>query len=554
MKEKALAEAKAKKAETRAKEKEAKLTEEKQEAALKKQMAEREKKMAGKEQIIKLSRFREPFYYTTAAITWTPSVGQEAYAPVTVSEGFVTEFSSIPKIYWYAMSPNGEYAYASVVHEYLYWTQTRSREEADHILEMTLEDLGLDAQKAKAIYNSVRAGGQRVWSNNISMKARGEKRILVKFPDDPGTTSWSDWKQRPGVFASIAEEEKIAGDHQQAVSKEKEQQKAEETKVVKQLEPSTNTQQRSVREPQLSGPVKQQPEPNIQEQLQTQQQEVKQGEVSAPGLSTGKSQPPEQTQQQAMKQPLQKQPAEKLPSKITGKDGAPMVLIPDGEFMMGSREGDENAQRDERPAHTVYLEAYYIDQYEVTTTRYTTFFQETKRSWPSSWSEQVLKQHGQKPVVGVDWHDATTYCAWAGKRLPTEAEWEKAARGTDQRLYPWGNGSSSEQRANFNRGVDFKDYGVLTDVGSFEQGKSPYGVYDMAGNVWEWTADWYGDNSYAKSPERNPKGPSTGEYRVVRGGSWGSGPGHIRSADRNWVIPSNRYVYLGFRCAQNVPN
>jgi formylglycine-generating enzyme required for sulfatase activity len=214
---------------------------------------------------------------------------------------------------------------------------------------------------------------------------------------------------------------------------------------------------------------------------------------------------------------------------INGKDGAPMVPVPAGEFMMGD---DKSGQNDERPSHPVYLGAFYIDQYEVTTSRYAKFFQETNRPVPEYWSAQVLRQHGRKPVVGVDWSDATTYCSWAGKRLPTEAEWEKAARGTDQRVYPWGNAAPNTTLANYNRGFDFKQYAALTDVGSFEQGKSPYGAYDMAGNVWEWTADWYDEHYYGKSPERNPKGPSSAEYRVIRGGSWLLAPVPVRSAYR----------------------
>ncbi len=239
----------------------------------------------------------------------------------------------------------------------------------------------------------------------------------------------------------------------------------------------------------------------------------------------------------------------------TGKNGAPMVLVPAGEFMMGSREDDKNASNDERPAHLVYQEDFYIDQYEVTTSRYATFFQEKKRQPPENWSEQVLKEHGRKPVVvGVNWNDADDYCAWAGKRLPTEAEWEKAARGTDQRRYPWGNAAPSETLANFGHCCDFENYGSLTDVGSFEGGKSPYGAYDMAGNVWEWVADWYDGNYYGKRPERNPTGPSRGEYRVLRGGSWGIGPDNVRSANRDWTSPTVRNATFGFRCAQDRPN
>lgn len=239
--------------------------------------------------------------------------------------------------------------------------------------------------------------------------------------------------------------------------------------------------------------------------------------------------------------------------EITGKDGAPMVLVPAGEFMMGSREDDNSAQHDERPAHSVYLDAFYIDQYEVTTSRYARFFRETKRSVPEYWSEQVMQQHGRKPVVGVDWNDATAYCSWAGKRLPTEAEWEKAARGTDQRVYPWGNAAPSKALANFDRSYDFNDYGALTDIGSFVDGKSPFNAYDMAGNVWEWVADWYDETYYSKRPDRKPKGPLSGAYRVVRGGFSSVKPFDVRSAGRDRYGPMGRNASLGFRCAQDSP-
>lgn len=203
---------------------------------------------------------------------------------------------------------------------------------------------------------------------------------------------------------------------------------------------------------------------------------------------------------------------------ITGTDGSPMVLVPAGEFMMGSRADDKSTKDVEWRGHAVYLDAFYIDQYEVTTSRYATFFRETNRAAPKYWSEQILMRHGSKPVLGVDWNDAIAYCTWAGKRLPTEVEWEKAARGTDQRIYPWGNEAPNEQRANFGKTREYESaYERLTAVGSFEQGKSPYGAYDMAGNVWELVADWY-DYS-RKGPERNPTGPSSGQFRVIRGGA-----------------------------------
>ncbi|MBX3329909.1 MAG: SUMF1/EgtB/PvdO family nonheme iron enzyme [Nitrospira sp.] len=260
------------------------------------------------------------------------------------------------------------------------------------------------------------------------------------------------------------------------------------------------------------------------------------------------------TSQTPLPKTIKPEHLESLPKKITGKDGAPMVLVPAGEFTMGSREDDRSTWENEWPAHQVYLDAFYIDQYEVTTSRYAEFLREVKRAAPWLWSEQVLKQHGRKPVVYVDWDDATAYCAWAGKRLPTEAEWEKAARGTDQRPYPWGNAAANELRANVYRCCDFKDYGALTDVGSFEQGKSPYGAYDMAGNVSEWVKDWYDDAYYRKSPARNPIGMTGGLYRVSRGGSWSDEPVHVRSAYRKNNRPDSRVPSLGFRCAQDVSN
>jgi formylglycine-generating enzyme required for sulfatase activity len=229
---------------------------------------------------------------------------------------------------------------------------------------------------------------------------------------------------------------------------------------------------------------------------------------------------------------------------------ATMVLVPAGEFVMGAHQEYEMADKDERTTHTVYLNAFSIDRYEVTTARYAKFIQETKRPAPKYWSEETLKQHERKPVVGVDWNDAAAYCAWVEKRLPTGAEWEKAARGTDLRLYPWGNEEPGRQWANFDHCCD-KGYEALTEVGSFEQGKSPYGVYDMAGNVWEWVADRYDEGSYGKSAERNPTGRSSGEKRIVRGGAWDSASTYVRSSYRLRLSPTFRLDNIGFRCARD---
>ena len=171
------------------------------------------------------------------------------------------------------------------------------------------------------------------------------------------------------------------------------------------------------------------------------------------------------------------------------------------------------------------------------------------------WGQVKTGKHSDLPVVGVDWHDAEAYCRWTGKRLPTEAEWEKAARGTDGQTYPWGNEEPTTRLSNF--GKDFMEMNFydksLAPVDSYEAGKSPYGLHHMAGNVWEWTADWYDEHFYAKSPQRNPTGPSSGTLKVLRGGSWFNGPVDMRSAVRSRRTPSYRHDNIGFRCAQDSP-
>jgi formylglycine-generating enzyme required for sulfatase activity len=240
-------------------------------------------------------------------------------------------------------------------------------------------------------------------------------------------------------------------------------------------------------------------------------------------------------------------------AEINSRDGAPMVLVPAGGFTMGSNGGDH----DEKPPHEVELEAFYIDKYEVTTSRYAKFLQATGREKPKHWTNTVPVSHGDRPVVGITWDDAKAYCEKYGKRLPTEAEWEKAARGTDGREYPWGNSVPDSNRANFARFTNSWETDLyskrLKPVGNYEEGKSPYGAYDMAGNVWEWVADWYAKNYYWNSPKENPKGPSNEKSRVVRGGSWSYyEPLALRAASRGDWVPSNTSESIGFRCAQDL--
>jgi formylglycine-generating enzyme required for sulfatase activity len=222
-----------------------------------------------------------------------------------------------------------------------------------------------------------------------------------------------------------------------------------------------------------------------------------------------------------------------------------MVLVPAGEFTMGSSTGD----LDERPVRQVYVDAFYIDKHQMSVGKYGTFLEATFHEAPEDWDVMNKPVHQKRPVINVHWVDADAYCKWAGKRLPTEAEWEKAARGTDGRIYPWGNELPTDFHANMKKEI-WNNHVVLTPVGMFEGGKSPYGIYDMAGNVWEWVGDWYSPDYYKTGPLRNPPGPSTGEYKVIRGGSWGSSPKDLRSADRESRLPSFGGLGTGFRCAK----
>ena len=240
---------------------------------------------------------------------------------------------------------------------------------------------------------------------------------------------------------------------------------------------------------------------------------------------------------------------------------AGMVYVAAGEFTMGSTQYD-----DEKPAHKVYLDGYYIDRTEVTNAAYAEFLNakgnqaEGGVTWLEADSGDALIEsrggrfapkagYGEHPVIEVSWHGAKAYCEWAGKRLPTEAEWEKAARGTDGRTYPWG---ASWDAAKANAYGDGDGYSRTAPVGSFALGASPYGALDMSGNVWEWCSDWYDEDYYKSSPSRNPKGPSSGSARVLRGGSWSNDlSNNFRAACRDGGGPTYRVGLNGFRCARN---
>jgi formylglycine-generating enzyme required for sulfatase activity len=250
--------------------------------------------------------------------------------------------------------------------------------------------------------------------------------------------------------------------------------------------------------------------------------------------------------------------------QLINSGGAQMILIPAGEFTMGRSAKDEftgcqelgqdcqlSAFMDEEPVHPVVLDAFSIDKTEVSNALYKACEDQGACTPPQeSNSNTQASYYGNPtfddyPVIYVTWDQASTYCEWRGARLPTEAEWEKAARGTDGRSYPWGE-KIDETFANFNYSV-----GDTTAVGSYEDGKSPYGAYDMAGNVWEWVADWYSDTYYGKSPAENPPGPASGELRVLRGGSWGLVGVSVSTSYRYARDPAESGPDLGFRCAKD---
>jgi formylglycine-generating enzyme len=290
---------------------------------------------------------------------------------------------------------------------------------------------------------------------------------------------------------------------------------------------------------------------------------------------------------------------------------APVVLILAGSFQMGSTKDEvgraiqtclaadkhyqqtcEGLYKPEFPQHRVQLDAFYLDKYEVTNLRFQQFVDATRYqttaeqegytfvftatdkvelvSWlqwrePERLGEKVFASNREDhPVVSVSWDDAQAYCRWAGKRLPTEAEFEYATRAGTESTYWWGNGNPGSRRVDniadesLKRSVSgasdimtgYDDEYIRTaPVGSFEA--NPFGLHDMIGNVSEWTADWYDETYYQNSPERNPKGPSSGQARVIRGGSWVGGPGHVRSATRGGGTPTARVNAVGFRCAQD---
>jgi serine/threonine protein kinase len=237
-------------------------------------------------------------------------------------------------------------------------------------------------------------------------------------------------------------------------------------------------------------------------------------------------------------------------TRISEKDDMVLSFVPAGPFLMGSAGNDTYAFPDEKPQREVTLSAFWIDQTEVTVAQYQLCVTARVCKAPTSctsgspnYGDPSMRNH---PVRCISWYGARDYCEWAGRRLPTEAEWEKAARGVDGWLYPWGNAEPSCNMANYGGCV-----GRTTSVGLYQSGASPFGALDMSGNVQEWVADWYDPDYYVVSDVMDPEGPAAGESRVLRGGSWVFEPFLIRSANRNWTEPEESKTSYGFRCAMD---
>jgi formylglycine-generating enzyme required for sulfatase activity len=269
-------------------------------------------------------------------------------------------------------------------------------------------------------------------------------------------------------------------------------------------------------------------------------------------------------------------------TRISETDGMILVFVPEGDFSMGS---DSSGYANEKPVHTVFLDSYWIDRTEVTNAMFELFAVKTgyqteaekkgsSRGYDTETGKSVeglaadwqhplgpgssLTELAEHPVVHVSWNDARAYCEWAGRRLLSEAEWEKAARGADARKFPWGDDfdgtllNSADVNLGAGRGNSGFDDGfqLSAPVGSYPMGASPYGVLDLVGNVWEWVSDWVDEAYYGVSPSANPGGPASGEYRIVRGGSWHDPEDGNRAAYRGWATPEDTDITLGFRCGR----
>ena len=247
--------------------------------------------------------------------------------------------------------------------------------------------------------------------------------------------------------------------------------------------------------------------------------------------------------------------------------GSPMQAVPEGIFLMGTARTSDGSfslatQYDdtEQPQRRVWLDRFQIDRDEVSLGEYLSWLQRQQRPLPDEVRkliEHMTTVHAARPetlarwpALYVTWPEASEFCRAEGKRLPTEAEWEKAARGERGNLFPWGQQPPAPELAKFGQ-YHVHEIPIVASVERGEEGRSPYGLHHMAGNAAEWVNDWFGIDYYATMPDRNPHGPATGRYKVVRGGSWKSEPALLRSATRSGASPDRRAATIGFRCARS---
>ncbi len=287
-----------------------------------------------------------------------------------------------------------------------------------------------------------------------------------------------------------------------------------------------------------------------------------------PGATTSgaTSQPPGDPPAEPPEDPPPEPPPDPPPEPpaviISEKDQATLLYVPAGEFLMGTSDEDvglyarlfplrpSTSFDNERPQRIVYVDTFYIDRLEITNRQFKGFLAESGYV-PVLYLDSPPHNAPDLPAVVLAWEDAAAYAAWAGRRLPTEAEWEKAARGTDGRIWPWGN-DWDPTKLSGNDGTGLVDgYAQTAPVGRFPQGASPYGALDMAGNLWEWVSDWYAPDFYLTGPAINPQGPETGDGHVLRGGGWAESFDYTRYAKRRGGNPGS--LLRGFRCAMDPP-
>jgi formylglycine-generating enzyme required for sulfatase activity len=255
-----------------------------------------------------------------------------------------------------------------------------------------------------------------------------------------------------------------------------------------------------------------------------------------------------------------------LPGILKNPEPSKMVFIPAGPFLMGADIENDNSwgDEDEQPVHKVNLSAYWIDRFEVTAKDFSRFLNLHPKESPryiEMGRAVTIENRGGKyherpglkryPANRISWYGASAYCLWMGKRLPTEAEWEKAARGTDERLFPWGNEHPNNSLATYRRKFSEWGFKAMVPVDSMAQGQSPYGVYHMAGNIWEWVADGFDPNYYTSSPTKDPKGPASSTSRVLRGGNWYYKAYYMRTTYRFNEKPEKFKIWQGFRCSKS---